>query len=164
MAAPPPPPGYIDPDVPQPPPGYIALPVAEPQIEGFGRAPALYGSALAKGGLEGVGAIGDLQGLLQRAVDPAADWVARQLGIKPNAAPTPPPTLGSQNLVGMGKTLGLVDRPDLQPRTTGERYGVAGTEMAGSMLPYAAMGGGNAAVDAARALLQGGTGGVAGQA
>src|SRR4051812_12760652 len=136
-----------------------------PQMEGFGRAPALYGSALAKGGLQGLGAIGDLQGLLQRyAVDPVADYAANLMGIKPGA-PTPPPRLGSESLVAAGRELGAVDRPDLRPQNTGERYGVATAEGVGNMLPYA-FGGGAAKLvpNLVRATIQGGAGGAAGEA
>jgi hypothetical protein len=135
-----------------------------PQMEGAARAPALYGSALAKGGLQGLGAIGDLQGLLQRyAVDPVADYAASLMGVKPGP-PTPRPTLGSESLVAGGKALGAVDRPDLQPQTPGERYGVAAAEGVGGMLPYAGMGSGKLAADLVRGGLQGGFGGAAGEA
>ena len=136
-----------------------------PQMEGAARAPALYGSALAKGGLQGLGAIGDLQGLLQRyAVDPVADYAAGLMGLKPGA-PTPPPRLGSGNLVTAGRELGLVDRPDLQPQNSTERYGSAAAEGVGSMLPYA-VGGGAARLipNLVRTTIQGGAGGAAGEA
>ena len=155
------------------------------QMGGLWRAPAMLGSALAKGAMQGAGAIGDLQGAVQGLVDPFADRAAQAMGFKPpqaanaygvsvplgspdvtDAGSGPIPTrsvLGSQNAVGLGQQAGVVDRSDLQPQGTGERLMTAGAEGAGGMLPYLPLSAGSAVANAGRALLQGGAGGAAGE-
>src|SRR5689334_5299841 len=78
-----------------------------PQVSGIGRLPAMVGSNLVKGVGEGLRAVGDLQDLIQRGVNPIADMAARGLGITPpQTAPAGLPTgqsnLSSSALTGYG--------------------------------------------------------------
>src|ERR1700732_1556759 len=86
------------PEQPQKPLDFGDLVPAAPQMDGAMRYPAMAGSAVAKGALTGVGVLGDLKGLLQRSVAPAADVLARALGFPPRNQPTRQPTMGSGNL------------------------------------------------------------------
>ena len=140
----------------------------EPQVEGFWRNPALAASYLAKGALTGAGAIGDLQGFLDRQfVQSVYDPLHRAVGLGPAgrafAAAAEPKPLGSTSLVSGGKALGAVDRPDLAPQTTGEHYLASTAEGVGGALPYLWMGGANPAA-LARNAVQGGAAGAVGEA
>ncbi len=141
---------------------------APQQMSGIGRIPAMVGSNLVKGVGEGLGAVGDLQDLIQRGVNPIADAAARGLGITPPQTPpaglpTGQSNLSSSALTGYGRSAGIVDRPDLQPQNTGEKLLAAGVEGAGSMLPYAPLGAGSAIANVARGVVQGGAGGTLGE-
>ncbi len=118
------------------------------QMKGAWRIPALVGSNAAKGALESAGAFGDIQdlarGLALRA-NPALSPSPvgnpqNQLATTPYTRPAVSPTQGSPfssaALVGLGQSLGAVNRPDLQPQTAGERYLAAGSEGAGGAAPY----------------------------
>lgn len=74
------------------------------------------------------------------------------------------PLLSSSNLVAGGRAAGIVDRPDLIPRTTGERYLTAGAEAAGGTLPYLPVSGPSTLASGLRAISQGAGAGLAGQA
>jgi hypothetical protein len=169
---PPLPPGFRLDD--QPPPA------GEPQMEGFWRLPALAGSYLAKGALTGAGAVGDLQGWLDKQFvhgiyDPlhravglgpasrAIEAVDRPSGFGATAPQGPPPLLSSESLLSGGRAVGAVDRPNLAPQTTGERYLAAGAEGVGGVLPYLPLGGVNPAA-IGRSLFQGAAAGTAGEA
>lgn len=134
------------------------------QMQGALRYPAMAASALAKGALTGVGAVGDLQGMMQNAVNPYADAVARMMGATPPTQPMRPPTMSSANLTQAGRELGAVDRPNLQPQNAGERYLSSGAEGVGSMMPFALAGPGGVIGNAIRGVVQGGSAGLGGQA
>lgn len=152
--------GYsLAPPTPALPDGYT---LDVPQISGFYRAPAMIGSNLAKGALEGAGSIGDLQDLIQRGVDPLADALSRALGIAPASKPTPS-ALSSSNLLTAARYVGAVDRPDLAPNGQGEKTIAAAAEGAGSTLPFLPLASGGWLASGARGLAQGATAGVGGE-
>jgi hypothetical protein len=74
------------------------------------------------------------------------------------------PLLSSSNLVAGGRAAGVVDRPDLIPRTAGERYLTAGAEAAGGTLPYLPISGPSTLASGLRSVVQGTGAGLGGQA
>lgn len=155
------------------------------QLGGFMRYPAMAGSALVKGALQSAGALGDLENWthslftrgiydpLHRAVtgQPADRALAATPGNDPLTGQPATDVLGrlagggfnSTNLVAGGKALGAVDRPDLIPQTTGEKYLTAGAEGVGGVLPFLPLGGMTPA-SLLRGATQGAAAGTAGEA
>lgn len=138
------------------------------QMSGPGRWPALLGSAAAKGALEGVGAIGDVQDLGQRLFNQGIYNPIRRLVTGSPMSPaaqqmSQSSPLDSASLIGAAKSAGIVDRPDLQPQTTGERYGSAAAEGVGSIAPMLALGGASLP-GMAQGVIQGAAAGAGGQA
>jgi hypothetical protein len=149
------------------------------------RYPAMAGSALVKGALQSAGAVGDLENWthslftrgiydpLHRAItgQPANLALAATPGNDPLTGQPATDVLGrlaggglnSSNLVAGGKALGAVDRSDLTPQTTGEKYLTAGAEGVGGALPYLWLGGMNPA-SLLRGATQGAVAGTAGEA
>lgn len=163
------PPGFKI-DTPDPvqslPPGFkidAAEPSAQPvaQMQGVGREIALPASSFAKGALSAVGLPGDL---LRSAVHlyskyigtPLADLASPITG-EPGHVLSGHNPLDSQTLIDSARTLGAVDRPDLQPQNERERLEAAAAQGAGAVLPLAATGG---AAALPRALAQGAGAGV----
>jgi len=156
------------------PPGTSFVPLSPeaqidaPQMGGFWRAPAMAGSYLAKGALAGAGALGDLEGFLNRQfVQGIYDPLHRAVGLGPAdraiAAAQEPKLLSSTSLLSGGRAVGAVDRPNLAPQTTGEHYLASTAEGVGGALPYLWLGGVNPAA-LARNAVQGGAAGAAGEA
>ena len=151
-----------------PPVAFDDLVPAAPQMSGAGRLPAMIGSSLAKGALEGAGAAGDLQDFLQRQFTQGVYLPIRRAmtgsegpfagGNGPSNSP-----LNSTNLVSLGQSAGVVNRPDLTPQGQGERLISAGAEGAGATLPYLPLAAGSATVNAARGLAQGAASGAGGE-
>lgn len=116
------------------------------QMSGPGRWPALLGSAAAKGALEGIGAVGDIGDLGQRLFNqgiysPLHQLVTGRPMSAAGRAISESSPLDSASLVSAAQNAGLVNRADLQPQTTAERYGSAAAEGVGSMAPTLALGG-----------------------
>jgi hypothetical protein len=185
---PPLPPGYaVEPATPDLPPGYTLAPAADTaapagpqQVSGLWRYPAMGASALAKGALQGAGAIGDLQDFIGRQFDQGIyaplhravtgtnpPWMQQQ--VPPEAAwmaaPPPDPNnspFNSAHLLAPARAVGAVDRPDLAPQNTGEKLFTAGGEAVGAAGPLIAAGG--AGVPAMlRQVVQAAGSGVAGE-
>jgi hypothetical protein len=138
------------------------------QMTGAMRYPALAGSYLAKGALASAGALGDLEGFLHRqftkgVFDPLHRAVTGEPATRAIAAAAEPAPLSSTNLLAGGRAIGAVDRPNLVPQNTGEKYLAAGSEGVGGALPYLWMGGLNPAA-LARNTAQGAAAGAGGEA
>jgi hypothetical protein len=155
------------------------------QLGGFMRYPAMAGSELVKGALKSAGALGDLENwthsLFTRGIydplyrmvtgQPASRALAATPGNDPLTGQPATDVLGrlagggfnSTNLVAGGKALGAVDRPDLIPQTTGEKYLASTAEGVGGALPFLPLGGTNPA-SLLRGATQGGVAGAAGEA
>jgi hypothetical protein len=114
-----------------------------PQMSGVAREVALPASNLAKGALAAAGMVGDAHGYLsdltnRYLVAPAAHALGYDYEPKPIRSVLAP---DSQTTLGLGRAAGIIDRPDLAPQTTRERYEAAAAQGVGGALPFAATGG-----------------------
>lgn len=140
-------------------------PTENGQMEGPLRLPAMAVSNATKGALGTVGIPGDFLGMVNRNLDEylmnrpellmsSAINYAQGKGFQPSedamqrvqkarAYWAKPHMLGSESLQGAAKAANIVDRPDLAPQTTGERYFAKASEGAGAagpLIPFSAPG------------------------
>lgn len=119
-------------------PGSSAVSKTENQITGPWRLPALAASKFVEGAGKTLGLPGTLLQMAMPHGAPVQSPDELPMGV--------PPAVGlptSEAITAGGRRLGIIDRPDLQPQTTGERYLAAGAEGAGSAVPLALVGGGS---------------------
>lgn len=141
-----------------------AITAQTPQMQGMAREAALPASAAAKGVLGSLG----MGGMIEQAVEkPFYNYVtspALKL-ITGNEAPPFNPNLSllptPQKMTDAGKSLGIVDRPDLVPQNAREKYEAAAAEGAGGTIPLALATGGASALPSL--LTQGAGAGVGSQ-
>jgi len=158
---------------------------------GIARTAAQVGSYGLRGALGAAGTLlGDMPNMLFRGldmtvgryiVDPLANAVLgpprqtdaeRDAGVQPQSytqrgretAEANPLLPTGANLIAAGTRAGLVDRPELAPRTRGERYVTATAEGAGGALPFVPLGGATIPAAIGRTLFSGAGGGAGGEA
>lgn len=132
---------------------------AEGGLDRAARLAKMAGSRAVKGVATGIGAIGDVENAL---TDVANKYVPESIKSAVNAIPRGlrlgnVPT--TEETVGLTNKLGLTGRPELEPRSQGERYLAAGAEGLGSAVPFMALPGSAVVAGAA-----GATGGMSGEA
>ena len=122
-----------------------------PQMQGWKREVALPASAAAKGALTSLGGPADAVALYDKYVgvptNKAVAWAVKHVAPGLVTDEEPAPAVGfdnpwsSSSLLNTGRTLGLVDRPDLTPQGLREEYESAAAQGTGAALPYALTGG-----------------------
>jgi hypothetical protein len=114
-----------------------------PQIEGVAREVALPASGVAKGALAAIGLPGSA---VKGAINLYSNFIGAPLQNLLTGKQDAPVFSGdnpwtSQAFQDTGRKAGIVDRPDLAPQNTRERYESAAAEGVGGALPFAGLGG-----------------------
>lgn len=107
------------------------------QMKGPMRIPAM----IASNAGEGLAALGGVPGDLEDLAEAGGTAIRKAITGDGTPYPRDPFRIRSRDIIGVGKKLGVFERPDLAPQDTTEKYIAAGSRGAGASIPLALSGG-----------------------